>query len=54
MGDMSHDDWRVSGGMQGPTGIPFVGAISPRGHVRLEDAPLEVLAERGGKAFPAR
>ena len=41
------DEWRVSGGMQGPTGIPFVGAISPRRHVKLEDAPIEVLAGLG-------
>lgn len=56
------DEWRVSGGMQGPTGIPFVGAISPRRHVRLEDAPIEVLAGLGpilqrvseaAKAIPA-
>lgn len=41
------DEWRVGGGMQGPTGLPFVGAISPRRHVKLEDAPLEVLAGLG-------
>lgn len=56
------DEWRVSGGMQGPSGLPFIGAISPRRHVRLEDAPMEVLAGLGpvlqrvseaAKAIPA-
>lgn len=41
------DEWRVGGGMQGATGLPFVGAIAPRRHVKLEDAPLEVLAGLG-------
>lgn len=56
------DEWRVSGGMQGPSGLPFVGAIAPRRHVRLEDAPMDVLAGLGpilqrvseaAKAIPA-
>lgn len=56
------DEWRVSGGFDGGTGLPFVGAISPRRHVKLEDAPIEVLAGLGpilqrvseaAKAIPA-
>ncbi|WP_217180566.1 hypothetical protein [Streptomyces sp. AC495_CC817] len=56
------DDWRVNAGFGGATGLPFVGAISPRRHVRLEDAPIEVLAGLGpvlqrvseaAKAIPA-
>lgn len=43
-----HDDhWRVNAGFHGASGLPFVGAISPRMHTRLEDAPLEILAELG-------
>jgi len=41
------DLWRVSAGFDGGTGLPFVGAISPRQHVRLEDAPLDVLTTLG-------
>lgn len=29
------------------TGLPFVGGIAPREHVRLEDASVELLAELG-------
>lgn len=56
------DEWRVNAGFGGPTGLPFVAAISPRRHVRLEDAPVEVLAGLGpvmqrvseaAKAIPA-
>ncbi len=43
-----HDDeWQVSSGFPGGIGLPFVGAISPRRHVKLEDAPIEVLAGLG-------
>lgn len=43
-----HDDeWQVSSGFEGGVGLPFVGSISPRRHVRLEDAPIEVLAGLG-------
>lgn len=41
------DDWQVNAGFGGNTGLPFVGAISPRRHVKLEDAPIEVLAGLG-------
>lgn len=56
------DEWRVNAGFHGASGLPFIGAISPRRHVRLEDAPIEVLAGLGpvlqrvseaGKAIPA-
>lgn len=56
------DDWRVNAGFAGPSGLPFIGAISPRQHVTLEDAPVELLAGLGpllqrisaaGKAIPA-
>ncbi|MFT4259845.1 hypothetical protein [Microbacterium sp.] len=56
------DEWRVSAGFAGPSGLPFIGAIAPRSHVRLEDAPIEVLAglvpllqriSEAGKAIPA-
>ena len=40
------DLWQVRAGFA-PTGIPFVGAISSREHVRLEDAPLDLLAALG-------
>lgn len=43
-----HDDeWQVSSGFEGGVGLPFVGSISPRRHVRLEDAPIEVLSGLG-------
>lgn len=41
------DEWRVVSGFPGGSGLPFVGAISPRRHVTLEDAPIEVLAGLG-------
>lgn len=41
------DDWRVNSGFEGGLGLPFVGAISPRRHVKLEDAPIELLAGLG-------
>lgn len=42
-----HDDlWQVSAGWE-PGGLPFIGAIAPRGHWLLEDAPVEVLAALG-------
>lgn len=42
-----HDDlWQVRAGW-GFGGLPFVGAISPREHWLLEDAPHEVLAAYG-------
>ena len=41
------DDWQVRGGFEGGTGLPFVGGISPRRHVTLENAPIEVLAGLG-------
>ncbi len=40
------DDWQVRAGFT-PMGIPFVGGIAPRAHVRLEDAPLDLLAGLG-------
>lgn len=43
-----HDDeWQVASGFEGGVGLPFVGALAPRRHVRLEDAPIEVLAGLG-------
>ncbi|GGD64179.1 hypothetical protein [Microbacterium murale] len=43
-----HDDeWQVSSGFEGGVGLPFIGSISPRRHVKLEDAPIEVLAGLG-------
>ena len=43
-----HDDeWQVISGFEGGVGLPFVGSISPRRHVKLEDAPIEVLAGLG-------
>lgn len=43
-----HDDeWQVASGFEGGVGLPFVGSISPRRHVLLEDAPVEVLAGLG-------
>lgn len=42
-----HDeDWQVRAGWE-RMGIPFVGGIAPREHVRLEDAPLELLTGLG-------
>ena len=42
-----HDEhWQVRAGFE-PGGLPFIGAISPREHWLLEDAPLEVLAGLG-------
>lgn len=41
------DEWQVSSGFEGGVGLPFVGSISPRRHVKLEDAPIEVLAGLG-------
>ena len=40
------DEWQVRAGWD-RMGIPFVGGIAPRAHVRLEDAPLELLAGLG-------
>lgn len=40
------DDWQVRAGWD-RMGIPFVGGFAPRDHVRLEDAPLELLAGLG-------
>lgn len=40
------DLWQVSAGWE-VGGLPFVGAIAPRGHWLLEDAPHEVLAAYG-------
>lgn len=42
-----HDEhWQVRAGWE-PGGLPFIGAISPREHWLLEDAPHEVLAAYG-------
>ncbi|MDQ0642993.1 hypothetical protein [Microbacterium murale] len=41
------DEWQVGSGFEGGVGLPFVGSISPRRHVKLEDAPIEVLAGLG-------
>ena len=42
-----HDEhWQVRAGWE-PGGLPFIGAISPREHWLLEDAPDEVLAAYG-------
>ncbi len=40
------DDWQVRAGWD-RMGIPFVGGFAPRTHVRLEDAPVELLADLG-------
>lgn len=40
------DDWQVRAGWD-RMGIPFVGGIAPRRHVRLEDAPVDLLAGLG-------
>lgn len=55
------DGWRVNAGFKVAAGLPFVGAISPRLHVRLEDALREhldivarELAAGGGDAYPNR
>lgn len=42
-----HDDlWQVYASPE-PSGLPFIGALSPRDHWLLEDAPVEVLAAIG-------
>ncbi|KJL47764.1 hypothetical protein RS84_01392 [Microbacterium hydrocarbonoxydans] len=41
------DDWQVSSGFEGGLGLPFVGSLAPRRHVRLEDAPIDVLSGLG-------
>lgn len=42
-----HDDlWQVRAGWE-RMGLPFVGGLAPREHVRLDDAPLEVLTALG-------
>ncbi|WP_194420764.1 hypothetical protein [Microbacterium abyssi] len=42
-----HDEhWQVRGGWE-TGGLPFIGAISPREHWLLEDAPVEMLAGLG-------
>jgi hypothetical protein len=38
--------WQVRAGWD-RTGLPFVGGIAPREHVRLDDAPVELLADPG-------
>ncbi len=40
------DDWQVRAGFD-RVGLPFVGGVAPREHVRLEDAPVELLAGLG-------
>lgn len=40
------DDWQVRAGFA-PTGLPFVGGIAPREHVRLDEALPELLAGLG-------
>jgi hypothetical protein len=40
------DHWQVRAGWA-RTGLPFVGGIAPREHVRLEDAPVDLLAGLG-------
>ncbi|QTX05759.1 hypothetical protein [Agromyces archimandritae] len=40
------EDWQVKSGFD-ETGLPFIGAIAPRAHVLLEDAPVELLAGLG-------
>ena len=40
------DDWQVRAGWD-RMGLPFVGGIAPREHVRLEDAPVELLTGLG-------
>lgn len=42
-----HDElWQVYASPE-PSGLPFIGALSPRDHWLLEDAPIEVLAALG-------
>lgn len=42
-----HDDeWQVRAGFD-RMGLPFVGGIAPRQHVRLDNAPLDLLAGLG-------
>ncbi|MFB7249781.1 hypothetical protein [Microbacterium sp. NPDC056234] len=40
------EHWKVTAGWE-PGGLPFIGAIAPREHWLLEDAPHEVLAGYG-------
>ena len=40
------EQWQVRSGWD-RMGIPYVGGIAPREHVRLEDAPVELLATLG-------
>ena len=40
------EHWKVTAGWE-PGGLPFIGAIAPREHWLLEDAPHEVLAAYG-------
>jgi hypothetical protein len=40
------DDWQVRAGFT-RMGLPYVGGVAPRQHVRLEDASLELLAGLG-------
>ncbi|WP_203138261.1 hypothetical protein [Microbacterium sp. JZ31] len=42
----ANDTWRVGSGFAIP-GLPFLASISPREHVLLENAPIEVLAGLG-------
>ncbi len=42
----ANNTWQVGSGFAIP-GLPFIASISPREHVLLESAPLEVLAELG-------
>ena len=41
-----NDLWQVRAGFE-PMRIPFIGGISPREHVLLDDAPLDLLATLG-------
>jgi hypothetical protein len=40
------DLWEVRSGWA-PTGLPYVGGLAPRAHVRLDDAPLDLLVTLG-------
>jgi hypothetical protein len=40
------EEWQVRAGFD-RIGLPFVGGIAPRQHLRLEDAPVELLAGLG-------
>ncbi|WP_182523423.1 hypothetical protein [Nocardioides dongkuii] len=42
----SDGTWQVRAGFA-PMGIPYVGGIAPHEHVRLEDAPVDLLAGLG-------